>query len=139
MSDSVRPHRRQPTRVLCPWNPPCKNTGVGCHFLLPQGSLLICLFGKFKSFGLFEASDTLGLFLTILFFPASHYTFLPWFSFSWTALFKFIFSLLPQKGISQSFAICPPFLVSTCITCLIGTPSISKVTRIEFFNLYIFF
>ena len=34
MSDSVRPHRRQPTRFLCPWDSPGKNTGVGCHFLL---------------------------------------------------------------------------------------------------------
>ena len=34
MSDSVRPHRRQPTRLLCPWDFPGKNTGVGCHFLL---------------------------------------------------------------------------------------------------------
>ena len=34
MSNSVRPHRRQPTRLLCPWNSPGKNTGVGCHFLL---------------------------------------------------------------------------------------------------------
>ena len=29
----------QPTRFLCPWNFPCKNTGVGCHFLL-QGIFL---------------------------------------------------------------------------------------------------
>ena len=34
MSDSVRPHRQQPTRLLCPWDSPGKNTGVGCHFLL---------------------------------------------------------------------------------------------------------
>ena len=34
MSDSVRPHRRQPTRLSCPWDSPGKNTGVGCHFLL---------------------------------------------------------------------------------------------------------
>ena len=34
MSDSVRPHRRQPTRVHRPWDSPGKNTGVGCHFLL---------------------------------------------------------------------------------------------------------
>ena len=34
MSDSVRPHRRKPTRILCPWDSPGKNTGVGCHFLL---------------------------------------------------------------------------------------------------------
>ena len=34
MSDSVQPHRWQPTRPLCPWDSPGKNTGVGCHFLL---------------------------------------------------------------------------------------------------------
>ena len=33
MSDSVRPHRRQPTRLPRPWDSPGKNTGVGCHFL----------------------------------------------------------------------------------------------------------
>src|SRR5574340_72197 len=35
MFDSVRPHRRQPTRLPRPWDSPGKNTGVGCHFL-PQ-------------------------------------------------------------------------------------------------------
>ena len=34
MSDSMWPHRRQPTRLHCPWDSPGKNTGVGCHFLL---------------------------------------------------------------------------------------------------------
>ena len=34
MSNSVRSHRRQPTRLPCPWDSPGKNTGVGCHFLL---------------------------------------------------------------------------------------------------------
>ena len=34
MSDSVQPHRRQPTRLLHPWDSPSKSTGVGCHFLL---------------------------------------------------------------------------------------------------------
>ena len=34
MSDSVRPRRQQPTRLLCSWDSPGKNTGVGCHFLL---------------------------------------------------------------------------------------------------------
>ena len=34
LSDSVQPHRRQPTRLLCPWDSPGKNTGEGCHFLL---------------------------------------------------------------------------------------------------------
>ena len=34
MSDSVRPHRQQPTRLPRPWDSPGKNTGAGCHFLL---------------------------------------------------------------------------------------------------------
>ena len=36
MSDSVRPHRRQPTRLRRPWDSPGKNTGLGCHFLLQR-------------------------------------------------------------------------------------------------------
>ena len=34
VSDSVRPHRRQPTRLRRPWDSPDNNTGVGFHFLL---------------------------------------------------------------------------------------------------------
>ena len=34
MSDSVRPHRRKPTRLPRPWDSPGKNIGMGCHFLL---------------------------------------------------------------------------------------------------------
>ena len=43
MSDSLRPHRRQPTRLPRPWDSPGKNTGVGCHFLLQ------CMKGKSES------------------------------------------------------------------------------------------
>ena len=48
VSDSLRPHGLQPTRLLCPWDSPGKNTGVGCHFLLQgifpiQGSNLCLL------------------------------------------------------------------------------------------------
>ena len=53
MSNSVRPHRRQPTRLPHPWDSPGKNTGVSCHFLLQcmkvksesevaQSSLTLC-------------------------------------------------------------------------------------------------
>ena len=43
----LRHHVLQPTRLLCPWDFPGKNTGVGCHFHLQgifptQGSNL-CL------------------------------------------------------------------------------------------------
>ena len=43
MSDSVRPHRRRPTRLPPPWDSPGKNTGVGYHFLLQ------CMKGKSES------------------------------------------------------------------------------------------
>jgi len=34
VSDSVQPHRQQPSRLPGPWDSPGKNTGVGCHCLL---------------------------------------------------------------------------------------------------------
>ena len=43
VSDSVRPHRRQPARLPRPWDSPGKNTGVGCLFLLQ------CMKGKSES------------------------------------------------------------------------------------------
>ena len=33
---TLRPHRQQPTRLLCPWDSPGKNTGVCCHFPLQR-------------------------------------------------------------------------------------------------------
>ena len=40
MSDPLRPHGLQPTRLLCPWDFPGKSTGLGCHCLLHQCSLV---------------------------------------------------------------------------------------------------
>ena len=39
MSYSLRPHGLQPSRLLCLWNSPGKNTRMGCHSLL-QGIFL---------------------------------------------------------------------------------------------------
>ena len=39
VSDSVRHHRQQPTRLLRPWDFPGKNTGVGCHCILQTDTL----------------------------------------------------------------------------------------------------
>ena len=36
VSDSCDPHGLQSTRLLCPWDAPGKNTGVGCHALLQR-------------------------------------------------------------------------------------------------------
>ena len=51
MSNCLWPHELQPAGLLCPWNFPSKNTGVGCHFLLQgifltQGSNLYLLLGR---------------------------------------------------------------------------------------------
>ena len=34
VSNSLRPHELCPAKLLCPWDSPGKNTGVGCHALL---------------------------------------------------------------------------------------------------------
>ena len=39
MSDSLRPHGLSSAGLLCPWDSPGKNTGVGCHALLQGISL----------------------------------------------------------------------------------------------------
>ena len=34
VSNTLQLHGLEPARLLCPWNSPGKNIGVGCHFLL---------------------------------------------------------------------------------------------------------
>ena len=41
VSNSLRPHELSPARLLCPWDSPSSNTGVGCHFLLQKSALTI--------------------------------------------------------------------------------------------------
>ena len=47
MSDSLRPCRLQPTRLLCPWDSLGKNTRMSCHALLqgifPTQGLNLCV------------------------------------------------------------------------------------------------
>ena len=68
---TLRPQRRQPTRLPCPWDSPGKNTGVGCHFLLQcmkvkserevaQSCLILsdpmdCSLSGFSAHGIFQA------------------------------------------------------------------------------------
>ena len=57
MSDSVRPHRRQPTRLPHPWDSPGKNTGVGDTTLIAESEdKLKSLLKKVK-----EESEKAGL------------------------------------------------------------------------------
>ena len=55
MSDSVRPHRRQPTRLPRPWDSPGKSAGVGCQCLLQ-----ILLLTIYKTFQARTSSPTCG-------------------------------------------------------------------------------
>ena len=56
LSNSLWPYGLQPTRLLCPWDSPGKNTGMGCHALLQgifltQGSnLSLLISGRFFTF-----------------------------------------------------------------------------------------
>ena len=71
VSNSVRPHRRQPTRLPRPWDSPGKNTGVGCHFILQ------CL--KVKKLEDIYSSGTLKVF-----FPSQVSATIPLFVFIWS-------------------------------------------------------
>ena len=46
VSGSVPPQRQQPIRLLCPWESPGKNTGVGCHF--PLQCMNACMLSLFS-------------------------------------------------------------------------------------------
>ena len=59
VSASVRPYGQQPTRLLCPQDSLGKNTGVGCHFLLPDVPLFIHLLLK-EFLGLFPFEATMN-------------------------------------------------------------------------------
>ena len=47
LSNSLGPQELQPARLLCPWDSPGKNAGVGCHAFLqgifPTQELNLCL------------------------------------------------------------------------------------------------
>ena len=40
VSDSLQSHGLKPAWLLCLWGSPGKNTGVGCHFLLPKHKVI---------------------------------------------------------------------------------------------------
>ena len=45
----LQPHGLQPTRLLCPWDSPGKNTGVGCHALLPSRGYMTRYFKRLNA------------------------------------------------------------------------------------------
>ena len=64
VSNSLRSHELQPTRLLCSWNFTGKNTGVGCHFLhqgiCPTQGSKLCFLQFFCTAGRFFTSEPLG-------------------------------------------------------------------------------
>ena len=60
MSSSLWPHGLLPTRLLCPWDSPSKNTGVGCHSLL-QGIFLTQWLNQHLLYLLHWQADSLPL------------------------------------------------------------------------------
>ena len=62
VSDFLRPHGLQPARLLCPWDSPGKNPGVGCHVLLqgifPTQGLSLGFIALALAAGFFTISTT---------------------------------------------------------------------------------
>ena len=99
MSNSVRPHRWQTTRLPRPWDSPGKNTGVECHCLL-LNKLVIAKIKK----------------LTLIGFLSEHI--------SWSCcllLLNFTESLLFWK--LQLFSYPLPFLLLFCPLVLLAFPT----------------
>ena len=83
VSDSLQSHGLGPTRLLCPWNFPGKNTGLDCFFLLQeifptQGSnphLLLVLHWQVGSLPLSHLGSPSAQVVLLLFPPLSHLPF----------------------------------------------------------------
>ena len=65
VSNSLRPRGLKPARLLCPWDSPGKNTGVGCHALLQgifptQGSNLHLLHCRWTFYHLSAKLPSIG-------------------------------------------------------------------------------
>ena len=104
VSDSLRPHRLQLTRLLCPWEFPGKSTGVDCHCLLQKRSPVFPIL-LFSSISLHSSlrKPFLSL-LAILSNSAFRWVYL---SFSPLPLASFLFSAVlrpPQTTILLFFA-----------------------------------
>ena len=121
MSDCLQPCELQPTRLLCPWGSPGKNTRGGCHFLF-QGS---SRYGGIKPVSLVSpaggffttsatpfpySSNLLGLFcygiLAYLVYIPLTYPALGWFWFPTTMIIMKIINILLMKTIKQPISIC---------------------------------
>ena len=139
MSDSVRPHRQQPTRLPCPWDSPGKNTGVGCHFLLQvmkvksesEGAQscptlhdpMDCSLPGSSAHGIFEARVLEWVAIafspnnvrSLLFSLSPSLGLFTYFSGGWTGLHGFELAIRVRKTLSYPVLwveLCPPIFLS---------------------------
>ena len=84
VSDSLRPHGLQPTRLLHRWDFPGKSAGVGCHYLLWQHVLITNFNKNFKYLEKLNAytyyhldfgSNILPYFLHVFMHPSMHFVY----------------------------------------------------------------
>ena len=104
-SDSLQPRGLQPARLLCPWDSPGKNPGVGCHALL-QGNFLTQGLNPgllYCRWILHHLSHRVLHFFLSSFFPFIRVSFFPSFlfliSFHPASIFSFLLSLYAAGGI----------------------------------------
>ena len=139
MSNSVRPHRRQPTRLPRPWDSPGKNTGVGCHFLLQvmkvksesEGAQscptlhdpMDCSLPGSSAHGIFEARVLEWIAIafspnkvrSLLFSLSPSLGLFTYFSGGWTGLHGFELAIRVRKTLSYPVLwveLCPPIVLS---------------------------
>ena len=139
MSDSVRPHRQQPTRLPRPWDSSVKNTGVDCHFLfqgmkVKSGSEVAQLYPSLRDSMdcSLPGSSTHGIFQTrvlewvaiafspnnvrsLLFSLSPSLGLFTYFSGGWTGLHGFELAIIVRKTLSYPVLwveLCPPIFLS---------------------------
>ena len=137
VSDSLRPCGAS-TRLLCPWNFPGKNTGVGCHFLLPgifptQGSNLSLLNWQVDSLQE-EALDKIFITMAVV---------TCWFwhiSGSWAGKISLLLSFLEVQSVPVLMPVAPcpspapashPVSLSLCWTAFMSSLPPSTVQRLS--------
>ena len=78
MTDSLRPHGLQPTRLLHPWAFPGKSTGVSWHFLLLKYYQEVVFKKNMKSTVSFMISHTQSLFSSVQLLSPAWFFATPW-------------------------------------------------------------
>ena len=120
VSNSLQSHRFQLTRLLCPWNSPDNNTGVGCHFLLQDIFLTQALNSCLLCFLHWQAGSL----------PAANQATINW-TFKATGLFSQILEVrclklrcplshAPSEGYRECLLCLVQFLVALAILACLG-------------------